>query len=132
MNNSKSHTSHNLKRDHHEDHLLPPPPRERVEEGPACPHQNDHDEEQNDANGVEDEKEDVPTARYATDLDDVHVNCREEKGESLHEEQQGYEEVNPVKIMLGDVAEIEPEGEEGEISDGEKEEDGRKVSLAEG
>lgn len=101
-----------------------------MEEGPACPHQNDHGEEQNDTNGVEDEKEHVPTARYATDLDEVLVHCGEEKGESLREEEQGHEEVNPVKIMLGDVAEVEPEGEEGEVSDGEEEEERRKVGLA--
>lgn len=103
-----------------------------MEEGPTSPHQNDHAEEQNDANEVKVEEEHIPTVS-AGELYVVHVQCGEEMAETRREEELGHQEVNPLKGALADVAGIEREGEEeGEVSEGEKEQEGREVGVAGG
>jgi len=55
-----------------------------------------------------------------------------EEVEGLHEEEGAHEEVDPVEGAAVGVAEVEPEGEEGVVSDGEEEEEGGKLGLAGG
>lgn len=134
MNNNESNMREDLKReDHEEEHRLPSLPQ-GMEEGPACPHQNDDGEEQNDTKEVKDEKRDViPSVRNAGEVGVVFDRSGKEKGESFGEEERGHEEVDAVKKgVIADLAEIEPEGEEGEVKDGEKEEERREEGVAGG
>jgi len=55
-----------------------------------------------------------------------------EEVEGLHEEEGAHKEMDPVEGAAVGVAEVEPEGEESEVGDGEYEEEGRKLGLARG
>ena len=49
--------------------------------------------------------------------------------QSLHEQQTGHEQMDPMNGVLLGEADVDPEADEGKIREGEDEEEGREVNF---
>ena len=70
--------------------------------------------------------------RRAGDFNVMLVLGGADQIQGLHEHQTGHEEMDPVNGVLVGEADVDPEADEGEVGEGEDEEEGREVSLAGG
>lgn len=106
--------------------------QERLQKRPAGSDQNDHGEQKHNPNELEDVEQHVPAVRRAGDLNVMLVLGGADQIQGLHEQQTGHEEMDPVNGALVGEADVDPEAYEGEVREGEDEEEGREVSLAGG
>lgn len=70
--------------------------------------------------------------RETGDLDVMLINGGADQIQSLHEEKASHEEMDSVNGSLVGEGDVNPEGEESEVDDGEEEEEAGEVGLAGG